>query len=180
MSKIGKRVIPLNDVVVSVDSHTISYKGSHKNGTYELTPQFEAIIEGKGLLIRPQKNVALDGDVKRLWGMHRALVNSAIMGSSKLFEKPLNIVGLGFKVAKTPKGLQFSLGYSHKIDFELPANISVEIDKTGQQLIVKSSEKGLLGLVCSKIRALRAPEPYKGTGVQYSNEVILRKAGKTK
>ncbi len=72
------------------------------------------------------------------------------------------------------------MGYTHKIDFEFPKGVSLEIDKTGQKLTFRSSDKALLGHVCSKIRSLRKPEPYKGTGVRYADEVIIRKAGKTK
>ena len=76
--------------------------------------------------------------------------------------------------------MQFSLGYSHKIDFDLPKDVTVEIDKTGQVMTFDSFNKDLLGQVCSDVRALRPPEPYKGTGIQYANETIIRKAGKAK
>ena len=93
----------------------------------------------------------------------------------------MKINGLGFKaVKKGDRELQFTLGYSHKIDFTLPAGIDFEIDKTGQLLTMRSADKELLGQNCSEIRALREPEPYKGTGIQYLDETILRKAGKAK
>ena len=103
-----------------------------------------------------------------------------IWGADQGFEKQLRITGLGFKALAVSGKIQFSLGYSHKIDFLLPQGVTVEIDKTGQNLLFKSVDKELLGLVCSRVRALRPPEPYKGTGIQYAQEVILRKAGKAK
>ena len=90
------------------------------------------------------------------------------------------IKGLGYKAVMSGKKIIFSLGYSHKMDFELPAGIAVTIDKSGQKLSLLSSNKELLGHVCSKIRSLRPPEPYKGTGIRLSTEKILLKAGKTK
>lgn len=92
----------------------------------------------------------------------------------------MRINGLGFKAVSVGDKLQFSLGFSHKLDFSLPTGVSVEIDKTGQVLLLKAADKEILGHVCSKIRALRPPEPYKGTGVQRADEVIRRKVGKTK
>jgi len=104
-----------------------------------------------------------------------------IKSSSKYrFEKQIRIVGLGYKAVVQGSKLQFSLGFSHKIDFDLPAEVTVETDKVGQLLTCRSSNKEALGLVCSEIRALRPPEPYKGTGIQYVGEVIRRKAGKAK
>jgi large subunit ribosomal protein L6 len=115
-----------------------------------------------------------------LWGLHRALLANKITGADKKFEKELRIVGLGFKAVAAGSKLQFTLGYSHKIDFELPKEVSIEIDKTGQILMARSADKEVLGHVCSKIRSLRLPEPYKGTGIQYATEKIRRKVGKKK
>jgi large subunit ribosomal protein L6 len=92
----------------------------------------------------------------------------------------MKIVGLGFKGQLAGKKLTFTLGYTHKIDLDLPEGVSVEIDKTGQLLTFKSHDKFVLGNVCDKVRSFREPEPYKGTGVMRIDEVITRKAGKTK
>ncbi len=98
----------------------------------------------------------------------------------KKFEKELKIVGLGFKAIVTGSKIQFALGYSHKIDFQLPEGVAAEVDKTGQLLTLRSSDKELLGSVASEIRSFRPPEPYKGTGIQGVTEQIRRKAGKAK
>jgi large subunit ribosomal protein L6 len=103
-----------------------------------------------------------------------------IKGVENGFEQGMKIVGLGFKAQLSGKKLIFTLGYTHKIDFDLPEGISVEVDKTGQILTFKSHDKFLLGDVCDRVRSFRKPEPYKGTGVMKNNEVIARKAGKTK
>ncbi len=112
--------------------------------------------------------------------MHRALLANQLMGAKKEFEKIVEIVGLGYKAVKTGDKLVFDLGYSHQVDFTIPKGIAVSIDKTGQKLTVSSSNKELLGEVCSKICDLRAPEPYKGTGVKLSTQQIFRKESKGK
>jgi large subunit ribosomal protein L6 len=112
--------------------------------------------------------------------MHRALLANKVKGAETGFEKKIKIVGLGYKAQLAGKKLTFSLGYSHKIDYELPEGVDVKLDKTGQNLVFSSSNKLLLGDVCSHIRKLRPPEPYKGTGIIVGDEVIIRKAGKTK
>ncbi|OGB86448.1 50S ribosomal protein L6, partial [candidate division TM6 bacterium RIFCSPHIGHO2_12_FULL_38_8] len=114
-----------------------------------------------------------------VWGLHRALLANELAGAMQEFVKEVVIVGLGYKGELKGDMIVFSLGYSHKIDFKLPKNVSVAIDKTGQNLSIRSSDKFLAGDVAQKICALRRPEPYKGTGVRLQNEVIHRKTGKS-
>ena len=177
MSKIGRKAIDISGVSVEVHGNLISYKGKKASGDYTLTDLLKAEIRDSQLLITANRKTA---DTNRLWGLHRALLANKIIGARTGFEKQVRIVGLGFKAVAQGSKLQFSLGYSHKIDFDLPAAVTVELDKTGQLLTCRSSDKEVLGLVCSEIRALRSPEPYKGTGIQYVGEVIRRKAGKAK
>lgn len=177
MSKIGRKPIPLGSVSVTVSGQNIVYKGKKVSGEHLLPDTLTVQVEGGSLMLLPkEKNL----DANQDWGLHRALLFNKIRGADADFEKQLRIVGLGFKAALSGKKVQLSLGYSHKIDFELPAEVSLEIDKTGQQLTFRSANKELLGHVCSEIRAFRMPEPYKGTGIKYSDEVIIRKAGKAK
>jgi large subunit ribosomal protein L6 len=98
----------------------------------------------------------------------------------KGFELKLTIVGLGFKAVSTGTKVTLSLGYTHKIDYDLPVGVTLEIDKTGQILMLRSADKFLLGNAADAIRSFRPPEPYKGTGIIREGEVIFRKAGKTK
>lgn len=177
MSKIGRKPINIADVTVEVNGNAISFTGKKNTGVHTLPDSLKAEIIDKTLVISAARK---GSDTNRVWGLNRALLSNKIIGASAGFEKQVRIVGLGFKaIAQGPK-IQFSLGYSHKIDYELPAGVTVEIDKTGQLLTCRSSDKDILGLACSKIRSLRLPEPYKGTGIQYANEVIRRKAGKAK
>jgi large subunit ribosomal protein L6 len=177
MSKIGRKPIDITGVKVELKNHSLHYKGAKDSGVYELPEALNVEIMDHALkLVSTEKN----RDINRIWGLHRALLSNKIKGAQEEFVYKLQIVGLGFKAKQVGSKLEFSLGYSHKIDFDLPKEVTVAIDKTGQQLTFKSADKELLGLVCSKIRALREPEPYKGTGIKYENEVIFRKAGKTK
>lgn len=177
MSKIGRKPIDIGSVQVEIKGNEIFYKGKKASGTFVLDNLLGAELKGKSLYLVPQK---ITSATNRIWGLDRALLANKIKGADIGFEKQLRINGLGFKGALSGSKIQFSLGFSHKIDFDLPKDVTVEIDKTGQLLTFKSFDKDLLGQVCSEVRNLRKPEPYKGTGIQYVNEVIRRKAGKAK
>jgi large subunit ribosomal protein L6 len=177
MSKIGRKPIDISGLTVDIQGNDISFKGKKMAGSYTLPDLLKAEIVDSQLLIQAVRKTS---DTNRVWGLHRALLANQIIGAHAGFDRQIRIVGLGYKAVAQAGKLQFSLGYSHKIDFDLPAAVTVEIDKVGQLLTCRSSDKELLGLVCSKIRALRPPEPYKGTGIQYVGEVIRRKAGKAK
>jgi large subunit ribosomal protein L6 len=183
MSKIGRKPIDIGSAKVEIKGQSIHYTGKKTSGVYVLPNELEAHLEGNLLYIKPSQNEMSKKDkssINKVWGLHRALLANALKGAQEEFSKGIQITGLGFKAALSGSKVTFSLGYSHKIDFELPKGVSLEVDKTGQKLTFKSSDKELIGQVCSKIRALRVPEPYKGTGIKYDNEVITRKAGKTK
>jgi large subunit ribosomal protein L6 len=180
MSKIGRRPIFLGNTQVEVKGNEIYYKGKKESGIYSLPKELSAQLSDKELVIMPvQEN---SEDIQRIWGLHRALIANRIKGADTGFEKQLRIQGLGFKAALSGQKLQFSLGFSHKIDFVVPQNVSIEVDKTGQIMTLRSSDRDLLGQVCSDIRALRpaARDPYKVTGILYADEVVRRKAGKAK
>jgi len=182
MSKVGRRPIDITDLQVDVKDKEIHFKGKKTSGVYTLPSELMAEVKEKQLFIIPKENLSKKSlrELNRIWGLHRALLANQLKGATQEFEKKIEITGLGYKATKQGDKLVFSLGYSHKIDFPLPKNVTVDIDKTGQKLLFKSTDKGVVGLVCSKIRTLRKPEPYKGTGIKVGGEVIVRKAGKTK
>ena len=177
MSKIGRKPIEIGGTQIEIKDGEISYKGKKASGVYVLDKGLSTELKGNELYIVPK---TVTPDTNRLWGLHRALLANRIKGADTGFEKQLRIVGLGYKAELTGSKIQFSLGYSHKIDRELPKDVTVEIDKSKQLMTFRSFDRDLLGQVCSDVRALRPPEPYKGTGIQYVNEVIIRKAGKAK
>jgi large subunit ribosomal protein L6 len=182
MSKIGRKPIDIGAVQVEVKGQDVHYKGKKNSGIFNTPSELVPSIENNKLLLKLAKketNLSLR-ELNRVWGLARALLANSVKGADVPFEKEVVINGLGFKAALTGQKIVFTLGFSHKIDFELPKEVTLEIDKTGQKLLFKSADRFMLGDVCSKIRALRPPEPYKGTGIRVANEVIARKAGKTK
>jgi len=178
MSKVGRQLISTANVRIDIDGQSIKYKGPHAEGTHVLPDCLVVTHENDQLKIG--LTVPTDKKNNKFWGLHRALLFNEISGSREKFKKEIKIVGLGFKGALQGQEIVFSLGYSHKINFVVPKDVSVEIDKTGQNIIISSFDKFLAGDFAQKIRALRMPEPYKGTGIRFSDQVIVRKAGKTK
>lgn len=177
MSKIGRKPIDCSGVTLEIQGNSINIKGKKGSGAHELPSELKAQMVDKKLKITCDQ---LTRKNKMLWGLHRALVANIVKGMGEGFKQEVSITGLGFKAAVSGKNIIFSLGYSHKIPFALPEDVSVSTDKTGQLLTVEGADRESVGLVCSQIRALRPPEPYKGTGIKLAGEVIIRKAGKTK
>ena len=179
MSKIGKISINVPDKVkVLLSGNKINVEGPLGKKVLDLdTDLFELIInEGKDVQIKPKK---LTQSIKRLWGMNRSLLNNAIIGASKGYEKILELSGVGFRAALKGKELNLQLGFSHDVNFEIPEGIKILVEK---QTIIKISgfDKQQVGAVASKIKSIRPPEPYKGKGIKEQNQYILRKEGKKK
>jgi large subunit ribosomal protein L6 len=112
-----------------------------------------------------------------LHGLHRALIANMVTGVSRGFERALEIVGVGYRAELSGKAVTFHLGYSHPVVYQLPDGIEGKVEKT--KVTLSSIDKELLGLTAAKIRSFRAPEPYKGKGIKYAEEVVRRKAGKS-
>lgn len=179
MSKIGRKPISLENVEVQVKGSEVHYKDKKHSGVYHLPGVLKARVEGKQLFLEVPEALR-DNETRCAWGLHRALLSNIITGLNKPFEKKLKIIGLGFKAALAGNKITLTIGYTHKIEFMLPQEVTLEIDKTGQILTFKSIDKWLLGDVCDKIRSFRVPELYKGTGIRYFDEVVVQKPGKTK
>ena len=179
MSKIGKINISIPDKVkVALTGNIINVEGplGKKSLNIDLEVFDLKINEGKEISIKPKK---LDQNTKRLWGMNRSLLNNAIIGSVKGYEKILELGGVGFRAALKGKQLNLQLGFSHDINFDIPENIKIAVEK---QTIIKISgfDKQEVGMVVSKIKSFRPPEPYKGKGIREQGQYILRKEGKKK
>lgn len=177
MSKIGKRPILLTSAKINIQGNSVTITGPKETFVHELPEGLSASVEGKDFFVKADRNTRRD---RMVWGLHRALLANKIKGSETGFEQKMTIVGLGFKALLAGKKVTLTLGYTHKIDYELPENVTLELDKSGQMLTFRSSDKFALGNVCDAIRSFRPPEPYKGTGIIKVGEVIIRKAGKTK
>tara|TARA_B110001454_G_scaffold146968_1_gene136478 strand:+ start:69 stop:608 length:540 start_codon:yes stop_codon:yes gene_type:complete len=179
MSKIGKINIPIpKDVSVVFNNGVIEIKGPKGNNKLNLDQKiFDLKInDNKDISIVPK---ALNKDTKRLWGMNRSLINNAVIGANIGFEKILELVGVGYRAALKGSILNLQLGYSHDINYEIPNDIKITIEK---QTIIKINghDKQLVGVVATKIKSFRPPEPYKGKGIRMKGEYILRKEGKKK
>ena len=179
MSKIGKININIPDKVkVLLSGNTINIEGPLGKKSLEIdTDIFDLILEeGKNVSIKPKK---ITQDVKRLWGMNRSLLNNAIIGASKGYEKILELSGVGFRAALKGNQLNLQLGFSHDINFDIPDGIKITVEK---QTLVKilGFDKQQVGMVASQIKSIRPPEPYKGKGIKEQGQYILRKEGKKK
>ena len=179
MSKIGKINIVIPDKVkVLLSGKTVNIEGPLGKKSLNIdTDIFDLIIkEGKDVSIKPKK---ITQNIKRLWGMNRSLLNNAITGTSKGFEKILELSGVGFRAALKGKQINLQLGFSHDINFDIPEGIKVTIEK---QTIIKISgfDKQQVGMIASQIKSIRPPEPYKGKGIKEQGQYILRKEGKKK
>ena len=179
MSKIGKISISIPEKVKAVLSgNVLNIEGplGKKSLNVDLEMFNLDITEGKEISIKPKK---VDKDSKRLWGMNRSLINNAVIGSSTGYEKILELVGVGYRAALNDKVLNLQLGYSHDINFDIPEGIKIAVEKQ-TTIKVSGSDKQQVGMVCSKIKSFRKPEPYKGKGIREKGQYILRKEGKKK
>jgi len=177
MSKIGRKPILLSTAKVEVKDNELVISGPKAKFTHKLPKEVKIKIEDSFLHVMVQNK---DKNVNALWGLHRALLANKIKGAEVGFELKVKIVGLGYKASLAGKKMTFFLGYSHKVEYELPDGVDVEIDRSGQKLTFKSADRFLLGNVCSDIKNFKQPEPYKGTGIMLEDEFIIRKAGKAK
>ena len=179
MSKIGKINIAIPDKVkVLLSGNTINIEGPLGKKSLKIdTDIFDLIInEGKEVSIKPK---TITQNIKRLWGMNRSLLNNAITGTSKGYEKILELSGVGFRAALKGKQLNLQLGFSRDINFDIPESIKITVEK---QTIIKISgfDKQQVGMITSQIKSIRPPEPYKGKGIKEQGQYILRKEGKKK
>lgn len=174
MSRIGNRSIEIpKGVTVSITDTSITAKGPKGSLTLKRHAAVD-VKEDKGVLVFTRKGN--DKDQRAAHGLMRALTANIVNGVSKGFERQLEINGVGYRAEVKGGTLVLTLGYSHPIEYKLPEGVSAKVDKN--MLILSAMDKQQLGAAASKIRSFRGPEPYKGKGVKYVEETILRKAGK--
>jgi large subunit ribosomal protein L6 len=179
MSRIGKLPITLpKGVEVTVNKNNITVKGPKGTLNRTINPDITVgVADGVVTLVRPTEQKRH----KALHGLYRALLNNMVNGVSIGYKTEQELVGVGYRAVAKGQQLELTLGYSHNIIFELPSEIKVSTTaEKGQnpKIIMECSDNELLGLVAAKIRSLRKPEPYKGKGIKFSDEVLRRKAGK--
>ena len=179
MSRIGKKPITIPaGVTVSVKDAVVTVKGPKGTLTQEVDRDIIVEVEGNEVNVkRPTEQIRH----RAMHGLYRSLIANLVKGVTEGYKKELELVGVGFKAANTGNLLDLALGYSHNIIFDVPKELSVTTTtEKGQnpKIFLESADKQLIGQVAAKIRGLRKPEPYKGKGVRYSDEVVRRKAGK--
>lgn len=176
MSRIGKKpvTIPAN-VKVALNGTTITVQGPNGKLTRDLPLGVNVLVEADRVLVQQDESCSNTGSMH---GLARTLVFNMIEGVTKGFVKVLEINGVGYRADVKGPILNLSLGYSHPIDYPLPAGIVAEVEKQ-TKITLKGIDKELLGATAAKIRSFRGPEPYKGKGIKYAEERIIRKAGKT-
>lgn len=174
MSRIGKLPIQVpSGVTITVDSDVITVKGSKGELTVPHLSDVTVAVEGDQAIVTRKDDQKI---AKAQHGLQRALLANAVEGVTKGFEKKLEVNGVGFRVATSNNVLDMSLGFSHPVQYTAPAGISITNDK--MTITVSGIDKQQVGQVAAEIRSLKKPEPYKGKGIKYADEVILRKAGK--
>lgn len=175
MSRIGKQPIQIpSGVTITVDSDVITVVGSKGTLTVPHLSDVTVTVEDGVATVTRKDDERI---AKAQHGLQRALLNNAVEGVTKGFEKKLEVNGVGFRVASSNNELDMALGFSHPVKYKAPAGVSVTNDK--MTITVSGIDKQQVGQVAAEIRALKKPEPYKGKGIKYADEQILRKAGKT-
>ena len=184
-SRIGRKpVIIPSGVEVKIQDQKLSVKGPKGHLSLDLHPFVHVSIDGNEIKVNKSKtNAVITGANAKLYraiaGTIRAKINNVIIGVAHGFEKRLTLIGVGYRAQAKGKVLSLSLGYSHPTDFIVPEGVTIETP-TQTEIIVKGNNKELVGLIAANIRRIRGPEPYKGKGVRYANEIIEIKETKKK
>ena len=175
MSRVGKKILVVPDKVdLKIENGIVRVKGPKGELSLALHPRVSVKLDGKEMTV----DVKDPEDVKdrALWGLFRRLIGNMVSGAVTGFEKKLEINGIGFKAAVAGKFLKLEVGFSHPVEFAVPAGITIAVEKN--IITVSGIDKQLVGEVAASIRRIKKPEPYKGKGIKYIDETVRRKAGK--
>jgi large subunit ribosomal protein L6 len=177
MSRIGKKPVTVpQGVTAAVDGQTVTAKGPKGELSYVVNDEVLVKLEENQVVVTP---VNQSQDARSKWGMSRTMIENIIMGVKDGFERKLEINGVGYRAAMQGKNLQLALGFSHDVVYEAPDGITLACPKP-TEIVITGIDKQKVGQVASEIRKFRGPEPYKGKGVKYAEERIVRKEGKKK
>lgn len=175
MSRIGKKPVKIPaGVEVSVNGSVIEFKKGNVQKNLDTKGNVDVKVEGGELVFTAKGN---DRQSSAFWGTYRALGQNVITGLTEGFKKQLEINGVGYRAAVSGNVLELQLGYSHPINYEFPKGIQISVEKN--VITIVGDDKQVVGQIAAEVRSFRAPEPYKGKGIKYVEETIIRKAGKT-
>ncbi len=177
MSRVGKKPVPVpSGVTATIDGQTVKMKGTKGELSFLVPEEVTVAMENGAVQVNPRDE---SKTARAKWGMSRAQIANLAEGVSKGFERRLEINGVGYKAAVAGKVLKLSLGYSHDVDYEIPAGVTITTPRP-TEVVVAGIDKQRVGQTAAEIREFRSPEPYKGKGVKYAGEFIFRKEGKKK
>ena len=177
MSRVGKKPVAVpSGVTASVTGQTVKMKGAKGELSFLVPEEVSVVMENGAVTVAPRDE---SKTARAKWGMSRAQVQSLVDGVTKGFEKKLEVNGVGYRAQVAGKSLKLSLGYSHDIDYQIPAGITITTPKP-TEIVIAGIDKQKVGQTAAEIRGYRGPEPYKGKCVKYSDEFIFRKEGKKK
>jgi large subunit ribosomal protein L6 len=175
MSRVGKLPITVpKEITVKIENDIISVKGPKGELFQKIHP--DVLVEKKDDTIFVKVKNPQDKDDRSLWGLFRTLIFNMILGTTKGFEKKLEISGIGFRASVSGKNLILNLGFSHPVEFTIPSGTNIKVEKN--IISISGSDKQLVGETAARLRSIKKPEPYKGKGIKYIDEVVRRKAGK--
>ena len=177
MSRVGNNPVEVpSGVEVAINDRSITAKGKLGQLSFEITDSVTMAMEDGRVVVRP---VDQSKSARALWGTTRSRIQNMVSGVSEGFSKNLEITGVGYRAAVQGQSLSLQLGYSHDVDYPIPEGITIKCEKP-TSIAISGADKQRVGQVAAEIRAYRKPEPYKGKGIRYSGEIILRKEGKKK
>jgi large subunit ribosomal protein L6 len=176
MSRIGKLpvIVPKN-VNVELAGQEIKVKGPHGELLLTIPSEIEVSLNEDKVIVTKRIETRI---ARQKYGLTRALINNMVIGVSEKFERRLQMIGVGYRSQVSGKTLTLSVGFSHPVVFEAPKDIEIKVE-ANTNIIISGPDKEKVGLLASQIRAVRPPEPYKGKGIRYLDEYVLRKAGKS-
>ncbi|OOY34347.1 50S ribosomal protein L6 [Solemya velum gill symbiont] len=176
MSRVAKAPIALSGADVKIDGQNVTVKGGKGQSTWTVHPDVRVVLEDGEI------RVSIVDESKSSWahaGTTRALINNMVVGCTTGFQKKLTLIGVGYRAQAKGKVLNLNLGFSHPVDYPVPEGITIETPSQ-TEIVVSGSDKQKVGQVAAEIRAYRPPEPYKGKGVRYADEYVMRKEAKKK
>ncbi|WP_421929809.1 50S ribosomal protein L6 [Neoaquamicrobium sediminum] len=177
MSRIGKKPVAVpQGVTASVDGQTVTAKGPKGELKFVVNDEVLVKLDDGAIAVEPRDQ---SKDARSKWGMSRTQIENIVTGVKEGFERRLEITGVGYRAAMQGKNLQLALGFSHDVVYEAPEGVTISVPKA-TEIVVNGIDKQVVGQVAAEIRKYRGPEPYKGKGVRYAGERIVRKEGKKK
>jgi len=177
MSRVGNNPVEVpSGVELAINGRLVTAKGKLGQLSYEMTDTVSAVVEDGRVVVKP---VDQSKTAQSMWGTARARIQNMVSGVAEGFSKQLDIIGVGYRASVQGQTLVLQLGYSHDINFPIPEGISIKCEKP-TSIAISGADKQRVGQVAAEIRGFRKPEPYKGKGIKYADEIILRKEGKKK